>query len=92
MTTRITVPAADVRIGDIIYNGPGTSKHPTDAWEAITQINTVDGLIQLITGRLDGPHGEFWFEAEESVTVIHHPPVVSEPAPPDPRNKRNRGH
>lgn len=92
MTTKITIAAGDVRIGDIIYNGLGTSKHPTDAWEAITQVNSVDGLIQLITGRLDGPHGEFWFEPEETVVVIRHPPAEPEPAVAKPHNKRAHGH
>ena len=62
MTTRIKIAAAEVLLGDLIYNGLGTSKHPTDTWETITQINVVDGLTLLITGRLSGPHGEFWYE------------------------------
>jgi hypothetical protein len=37
MTTRIKIGAAEVRLGDLIYNGLGTSKHPTDTWETITQ-------------------------------------------------------
>lgn len=90
MTTRITVVAGDVRIGDFIYNGLGTSKHPTDAWEVITQVNLVDGLIQLITGRLDMPHGEFWFELDEPVVVVRHPPAESEAATPKPHKKH--GH
>ncbi|WP_061935846.1 hypothetical protein [Collimonas pratensis] len=93
MTTRITVAADNVRIGDIIYNGlVGTGKHPTYAWEAITQVNSVDGLIQLITGRLDGPHGEFWFEPDESVVVVRHPPAEPKPAIAKPHNKRAHGH
>lgn len=92
MTSRITVAAGDVRIGDFIYNGLGTSKHPTDAWEAITQVNSVDGLVQLITGRLDTPHGEFWFEREESVVVVRHPPAAPEPTIAKPHDKRARGH
>ncbi|SDY96511.1 hypothetical protein SAMN04515617_1376 [Collimonas sp. OK242] len=92
MTTRITVAADNVRIGDIIYNGlVGTGKHPTYAWEAITQVNSVDGLIQLITGRLDGPHGEFWFEPDESVVVVRHPPAEPKPAIAEPHNKRAHG-
>lgn len=91
MTTRISIAAGDVRVGDIIYNGLGTSKHPTDAWEAITQVNSVDGLIQLITGRLDGPHGEFWFEQDESVVVVRHPPAEPKPAIAKPHNKRAHG-
>jgi len=93
MTTRITVAADNVRIGDIIYNGlVGTGKHPTYAWEAITQVNSVDGLIQLITGRLDGPHGEFWFEPDESVVVVRHPPAEPKPPIAEPHNKRAHGH
>jgi hypothetical protein len=92
MTTRIKVAAGEIRIGDIIYNGLGTSKHPTDTWETITQVNIVDGLIQLITGRLDGPHGEFWFEPEEIVVVIRHPPPTPEPAPVKPHNKHHHKH
>jgi len=92
MTTRITISAGDVRIGDFIYNGLGTSKHPTDAWETITQVNLVDGLIQLITGRLDGPHGEFWFEPDESVVVVRHPPAEPNPPIATPHNKRPHGH
>jgi hypothetical protein len=45
MTTRIKIAAAEVQFGDLIYNGLGTSKHPTDTWETITQVNEVDGLI-----------------------------------------------
>ena len=92
MTTRITVAAGNARIGDIIYNGLGTGKHPTYAWEAITQVNSVDGLIQLITGCLDGPHGEFWFEPDESVVVVRHPPAEPKPAIAEPHNKRAHGH
>ena len=92
MTTRITISAGDVRIGDFIYNGLGTSKHPTDAWETITQVNLVDGLIQLITGRLDGPHGEFWFEPDESVVVVRHPPAEPNPPIATPHNKRPHGN
>ena len=80
MTSRITVAAGDSRIGEILYNGRGTSKHPTDTWETSTQVNSVDGLVQLITGRLDTPHGEFWFEPDETVVVIRHPPAEPEPA------------
>ncbi|MBS1189880.1 MAG: hypothetical protein H6R10_1672 [Rhodocyclaceae bacterium] len=92
MTTRITIAAGDIRIGDFIYNGLGTSKHPTDAWEAITQVNTVDGLIQLITGRLDTPHGEFWFEPDEPVVVVRHPPPEPEPVIAKPHRKHGHGH
>lgn len=92
MTTRITVAAENARIGDMIYNGLGTGKRPTYAWEAITQVNLVDGLIQLITGCLDGPHGEFWFEPDESVVVVRHPPAEPKPASAEPHNKRGHGH
>lgn len=91
MTTRITVAAGDVRKGDFIYNGLGTSKHPTDAWEVITQVNLVDGLIQLITGRLDMPHGEFWFELDEPVVVVRHPPAEPEATVAKPHKKHARG-
>lgn len=92
MTIRITVAASDVQIGDFIYNGLGTSKHPTDAWEAITYVNSVDGLIQLITGRLNTPHGEFWFEADEPVVVVRHPPAEPEPASAILHKKRTHRH
>lgn len=92
MTTRITIAASEVRIGDIIYNGMGSSKRPTDTWETITQVNSVDGLFQLITGRLDSPHGEFWFEPEETVVVIRHPAPAPEPPIAKPHNKRAHGH
>jgi len=92
MTTRITVAAGEVRTGDIIYNGLGTSKHPTDAWETITQVNSVDGLIQIITGRLDGHHAEFWFETDESVVVVRHPPAEPAPVIAKSHHKRAHGH
>ncbi|WP_313953782.1 hypothetical protein [Accumulibacter sp.] len=92
MTTRIKIGAAEVRPGDLIYNGLGTSKHPTDTWETITQVNVVDGLIFLITGRLSGPHGEFWYEPDELVAVVRHPPEVPEPVVAKPHNKRSHGH
>jgi hypothetical protein len=92
MTTRIKIAAAEVQLGDLIYNGLGTSKHPTDTWETITHVNVVDGLILLITGRLSGPHGEFWYESDELVAVIRHPPEVPEPVVAKPHNKRSHGH
>lgn len=92
MTTRITVTADHAKIGDIIYNGLGTGKHPTYAWEAITQVNATDGLIQLITGRLDGPHGEFWFEPDESVVVVRRPPADPKQATAEPNKQRAHGH
>jgi hypothetical protein len=73
MTNRITLAAVEVRVGDHVYNGPAASKHPTYAWETITEVRRVDGLVLLITGHLDTPHGEFWFEAEEAVTVMRYP-------------------
>ncbi len=91
MTTRIKIAAAEVRLGDLIYNGLGTSKHPTDTWETITQVNVVEGLILLITGRLSGPHGEFWYESDELVAVVRHPPAEPEPMVAKPHNKRSRG-
>jgi hypothetical protein len=92
MTNRITVGAADVRVGDHFYNGPGASTHPTFAWEAITRINQVDGLIVLITGSLDTPHGEFWFEPTESVVIMRHPPAEAEKAVAKPHHKHGHGH
>lgn len=92
MTTRITVAADHAMIGDMFYNGLGTGKHPTYAWEAITQVNSVDGLIQLITGHLEGPHGEFWFEPDESVVVVRRPPIESKPATAEPKSQRTHGH
>lgn len=92
MTTRITVAADHAKIGDMFYNGLGTGKHPTYAWEAITQVNSVDGLIQLITGHLDGPHGEFWFEPDESVVVVRRPPIEAKPASAEPNKQRTHGH
>jgi len=92
MTTRIKIAAAEVRLGDLIYNGLGTSKHPTDTWETITQVSEVDGLILLITGHLNAPHGEFWYESDELVAVVRHPPQVPEAVVPKPHNKRSHGH
>jgi hypothetical protein len=91
MTTRIKIAACDVRLGDLIYNGLGTSKHPTDTWEAITQVNFVDGFIQLITGHPDLPPGEFWFEPDEPVVVIRHPPAEPE-TPASKPDKKHRRH
>ena len=92
MTTRIKIAAAEVQLGDLIYNGLGTSKHPTDTWESITQVNVVDGLILLITGRLSGPHGEFWYESDELVVVVRHPHEVSEPVVARSHSQRSHGH
>ena len=90
MTTRITITAADVQIGDLIYDGPGANAHPTFAWETVTQVHQVDGLIKLTAGRLDSANGEFWFDPAESVTVIRHPPEKVEEDVTKPRHKR--GH
>ena len=91
MTNRITIAAAEVRVGDHIYNGPNSSNHPTHAWETITQVNSADGLIVLITGSLDAPHGEFWFEPDEPVVVIRYPPPTPE-LPPQPHHKPHHKH
>jgi hypothetical protein len=91
MTNRITIAARDVQVGDHIYNGPSGSNHPTFAWETITQVNNVDGLILLITGKLDTPHGEFWFEPDESLVVIRYPPA-EEPEKPEVKSHHKHGH
>jgi len=91
MTNRITIAAADVRVGDHFYNGPTASAHPSFAWETVTQVNRVDGLIVLIAGRLD-PHGEFWFEPDESTAVIRYPPAEPEKPVAKPHQKHNHGH
>jgi len=73
MTNRITLAASEVRLDDHIYNGVGSNPHPTNAWETITEVNVVDGLIQLVAGDKKGVHAEFWFEPEEQVVVIRYP-------------------
>ena len=81
MTTKITVVASDVRVNDQIYSGTGTSAHPTFAWETVTEVRSVDGLILLITGNVKGPHGEFWLEPDEQIAVIRHAePTAGEPS------------
>ena len=90
MTTRITITADDVQIGDLIYDGPGANVHPTFAWETVTKVHRVDGLVMLTAGRLDSANGEFWFDPAESVTVIRHPPEKAEEVVTKPRHKR--GH
>lgn len=90
MTNRITTTAADVQVGDHIYNGPGASAHPTFAWETVTRINMADGLVVLITGSLELPHGEFWFEPEEAVVVMRYPPP--EPEKPAAKTPHKHGH
>lgn len=52
MITRIKIAVAEVQLDDLIYNALGTSKHPTDARETITQVNVVDGLILDTSRRL----------------------------------------
>jgi len=92
MTSRMTVPASEAALGDLVYNGPGASNHPTYAWEAITQIRTVDGLMVLLTASVDGLHGEFWFEPDETLTVIRHPPAEAEAPPARHGRHHDRGH
>ena len=92
MTNKITITAAEVRVGDHFYNGPGASTHPTFAWETITHADRVDGLIKLITGNLDAPHGEFWFEPDESVVVMRYPPQEAEKPVAKPNHKSGHGH
>ena len=41
MTTRIKIAAAEVQLGDLIYNGLGTSKHPTDTWDRFPCVSWV---------------------------------------------------
>ena len=92
MTNRITVAAADVQVGDHIYNGTGASAHPTFAWETVTRINMADGLVVLITGSLELPHGEFWFEPEEAVVVMRYPPPEAEKPAVKAPHKHGHGH
>lgn len=92
MTNRITIRAADVQVGDHIYDGPGANAHPTFAWETITKVKLVDGLIVLIAGRLDAKQGEFWFEPDEAVTIIRHPPEAPETPAAKPHPKHGHGH
>jgi hypothetical protein len=93
MTNRITVAAADIQVGDHIYDGPSANAHPTFAWEIVTQVQHKDGLIVVIAGRLDHANGEFWFEPDESVVVIRHPPVVEpEKSIAKPHRKHGHGH
>jgi hypothetical protein len=91
MTNRITITAADVVVGDHIYNGTGASAHPTFAWETVTRINMADGLIVLITGSLELPHGEFWFEPEEAVVVMRYPQPEPEKPVAKPHHKHSHG-
>ena len=73
MTNRITLSALEVRVNDHIYNGTGTTAHPTCAWETVTEVRSEDGLILLITGNKKGPHGEFWLEPDEQIVVMRYP-------------------
>lgn len=73
MTNRLSVAGCDVRVEDHIYNGTGTNAHPTNAWETITEVRIVDGLILLITGDIKGLHGEIWLEPDEQTVVIRYP-------------------
>ena len=73
MTSRVTLAASDVRVGDHVYHGVGIDAHPTNAWETITEVSLVDGLIFLLAGDRKGQHAEFWFEPEEQVVVIRYP-------------------
>lgn len=91
MTNKITVPGSEVRIDDHIYNGPGSSNHPTFAWETVTEVRQEDGLVLVITGNAKGPHGEFWFEPDEQVMVIRYPEPPAADTPP-PKSKPKHGH
>lgn len=73
MTNRITVAASEVRVNDHIYNGTGTNAHPTFAWETVSEVRSVEGLMMLITGNSKGLHGEFWLEPEEQIVVMRYP-------------------
>lgn len=92
MTSRMTVAASATALGDLLYNGPGASSHPTYAWEAITRITSVDGLVVVQTASVDGLQGEFWFEPDETLTVIRHPPAEPEPTGAHHGRHGGRGH
>lgn len=89
MTNKITVAAAEVRVGDHIYDGAGSNAHPTFAWETVTEVKQVDGLIVLVAGRLEPPHCDFWFEPDEPVSVLRYPTEQTDG--PAARGARNRG-
>ena len=91
MTNKISVAAADVRVDDHIYNGTGTNAHPTFAWETVTEARLEDGLVLLITGNVKGPHGEFWLEPDEQITVIRYPVVAAEATPGKAKSKHGHG-
>ena len=88
MTNRITLTASEVRVNDHIYNGAGTNPHPTFAWETVTEVRLVDGLIELITGNIKGLHGEFWLEPDEQIVVMRYPEAAVTEAPA----KTKHGH
>lgn len=90
MTSKITVAASEVRVNDHIYNGTGTNAHPTFAWESVTEVRLVDGLILLITGNPKGPHGEFWLEPDEQIGVIRHPEPAAALLQPMNQNDKHR--
>ena len=89
MTNKITVAASEVRLNDHVYNGTGSNSHPTFAWETVNEVRVEDGLIFLITGDINGLHGEFWFEADEQLVVIRYPAPSAGTAP---ANKVSAGH
>ena len=91
MTSKITVAASEVRVNDHIYNGTGTNAHPTFAWESVTEVRLVDGLILLVTGNPKGPHGEFWLEPDEQIGVIRHPEATAVETQPTKANTKH-GH
>ena len=91
MTNKIKVAASEEQVNDHIYNGTGTNAHPTFAWETVTEARLEDGLILLITGNVKGPHGEFWLEPDEEITVIRYPAVVTAVATPT-KAKAKHGH
>lgn len=91
MTNRITVAAGDIQLGDHIYDGPSTNAHPTFAWETVTQVRREDGLVVVVAGRLDSTNGEFWFEPDEAVVVIRHPPAQA-PEKTSEKSRHKHGH
>ncbi len=91
MTNKINVAASEVQVNDHIYNGTGTNAHPTFAWETVTDARLEDGLVLLITGNVKGPHGEFWLEPDEEITVIRYPVVAAAVAAPS-KTKAKHGH
>lgn len=92
MTNRITISAAELRVGDHLYDGPGKNAHPTFAWETVTEVRQVDGLVVAIVGRLESALGEFWFEPDESIAVIRYPPAEPPKPAAKPHHKHGHGH